>query len=140
VGKPQVPQRPVDKPDSNAVYRLLQLGLVVVEHDDRPDYFMIMRPASVPGSSFRGREGCHITGMGRAQLSTNAPAATLKWVNTRWLVDISEGAAPGPGPVWFQGEFVTCQDAVDAIEGCYFGDRVDNNNESLERWFGDRQP
>jgi hypothetical protein len=139
MGKSRLPNRPLDKPDSNAVFRLLPLGLVVIEHDEHPDYFMIMRPASVPGSNFRGWVGCDNYGMSRTMLSSNAPPATLKWVNTSWLVDISEGAAPGPGPVWFHEEFATCQDAVDAIEGCYFGDRVDNNNESLERWFGDRQ-
>ena len=77
--------------------------------------------------------------MGGTSLSTNAPApAMLQFCEQGWVVDISAAAAPGPGPVWFHEEFAKIQDAVEAIEECYFGTRVDNCNESLEAWYGSR--
>jgi hypothetical protein len=121
-------------PEDNFVLRLLKRGLVIIEHAERPDHFMIVRPASPPGSDFRGWEGCCNVGMSGTSLSTNAPPAVLQPCKKGWLVDISMAAAPGPGPVWFHEEFTKVEDAVDAIEGCFFADRIDSQNESLERW------
>jgi hypothetical protein len=61
-------------------------------------------------------------------------ARCIATVQEGWRVDISMAAAPGPGPVWFHEEFTKVEDAVDAIEGCFFADRIDSQNESLERW------
>jgi hypothetical protein len=126
-------------PESNCVFRLLKRGLVIIEHSERPDHFMIVRPASLAGSDFRGWEGRCNVGMSGTSLSTNAPAAMLEPCKRGWLVDISAAAAPGPGPVWFHEEFENVEDAVDAIERCFFGDCVDSHNESLERWYGKRR-
>ncbi len=125
-------------PDSNCVFRLLKRGLVIIEHAERSDHFMIVRPASLAGSDFRGWDGCCNVGMSGTTLSTNAPPAMLEPCKKGWVVDISMAAAPGPGPVWFQEEFANVQDAVEAVEGCFFGNRVDSHNESLERWYGKR--
>jgi hypothetical protein len=76
--------------------------------------------------------------MGCTWLLTNAPPAMLYPSEKGWLVDISEAAAPGPGPVWFHAHFANIQDAVDAVEGCFFGNRVDSHNESLEQFYGNR--
>ena len=112
-------------PESNCVFRLLKLGLVIIERPDRRDEFMIVRPASLAGSEFRGWEGQTNVGMGGTCLSTNAPPAMLQASKKGWVVDISIGAAPGPGPIWFHEEFEKAEEAVDAIEGCFFGSRVD---------------
>lgn len=127
-----------DYPESNCVFRLLKLGLVIIEHREWRDYFMIVRPASLVGSEFRGWKGTSNVGMGGTSLRTNAPEAMLKPWKKGWVVDISSVAAPGPGPVWFHEEFEKARDAVDAIEACFFGNRVDNDNESLETFFGPR--
>jgi hypothetical protein len=125
-------------PDSNCVFRLLKHGLVIIELAERPDHFMIVRPASLDGTDFRGWEGCCNVGMSGTSLSTNAPPAMLEPCNKGWRVDISMAAALGPGPVWFHEEFAKVDDAVNAIEGCFFGNRVDSDNESLEWWYGRR--
>ena len=127
-----------NNPDSKCVFRLLKRGLVIIEHAERPDHFMIVRPASLAGSDFRGWEGCCNVAMSGTSLSTNAPPVMLEPCKKGWLVDISMAAAPGPGPVWFHEEFANVQDAVDAVEGCFFGNRVESNNESLEQWYGKR--
>src|SRR6266498_3673595 len=125
-------------PESNVVFTLLKLGLVIIEQPEQPDYFMIVRPASLPGSEFRGFRGTLNVGMGGTSLRTNAPHAMLQPCEEGWVVDISSVAAPGPGPVWFHEKFAKCKDAVEAIEQCFFGSRVDNNNDSLERFYGAR--
>jgi hypothetical protein len=127
-------------PESNWVFQLLKLGLVIIEHREQRDVFMIVRPMSLAGSDFRGWERRQANvGMGGTTLSTNAPPATLMPCEKGWVVDISSVAAPGPGPVWFHEEFEKAKDAVDAIEECFFGRRVDNSNASLELWFGKRR-
>src|SRR5262245_44732964 len=125
-------------PASNCVLRLLKRGLVIIEHSERRNHFMVVRPASLVGSMFRGWDDCCNLGMSGTSLSTNAPPAMLEPCKKGWRVDISVAAAPGPGPVWFHEEFENVEDAVDAIEGCFFGDRVDSHNESLEAWYGRR--
>jgi hypothetical protein len=128
-------------PESNCVFDLVKLGLVVIEHPEKRDNFMIVRPASLTGSLFRGWEGISHVGMGGTYVATNAPPAMLDPCENGWVVDMSSAAAPGPGPVWFHEEFENAWDAVDAIEQCFFGTRVDNKNDSLERFFGRlRQP
>ena len=52
------------------------------------------------------------------------------------MVDISEAAFPGPGPVYFHETFETAGEACEAVKDCCFGDRIDFNNESLNSWFG----
>jgi hypothetical protein len=125
-------------PESNCVYRLVKLGLVIIEHPERRDNFMIVRPASLVGSGFRGWQDTAFVGMGGTTLATNAPPVMLQPYKKGWVVDISLAAAPGPGPVWFHEEFEKAQDAVDAIEACFFGSRVDSGNASLERFYGTR--
>jgi hypothetical protein len=126
-------------PESNCVFDLLKYGLVVIEHPEDKDNFTIVRPASLAGSAFRGWESNINVGTGRVSLSTNAPPALLQPSKNGWLVDISCAAAPGPGPVWFHEEFATARDAVEAIVGCFFGSRVNNENESLQSWYGKRR-
>src|SRR5262249_10967249 len=135
----ELPATKRDYPESNYVFRLLKLGLVIIEHPQMPDHFMIVRPASLAGAQFRGCEGCHNVGMGGTSVRTNAPPAMLQPCEKGWVVDISYAAAPGPGPVWFHEEFENVRDAADAIEGCFFGDRVSNQNQSSEKFFGTRR-
>jgi hypothetical protein len=121
--------------DYSCVFRLVDLGLLVVEHGEGRNEFTIVRPASVPGSAYRGWEESTI-GVAGARISTNAPPATLQPSKRGWVVDISIPAAPGPGPVWFHSQFATAEEAVSAVESCYFGQLVDNNNPSLLSWYG----
>jgi hypothetical protein len=127
-----------EEPESNCVLRLVKLGLIIIEHPERRDHFMIVRPANLAGSDFRGWRGCCTVGMGGTWLSTNAPPALLQPCQKGWVVDISSAAAPGPGPVWFHQEFEHATDAVVAIEECFFGNRADKRDASLEEFFGTR--
>lgn len=118
--------------DANCIYRLLKLGLVIIESAGESDRAMIVRPASLPGTEFRGWEGANLAnsiavGTYGTSLRSNAPAAWIQRCAKGWVVDISSVAAPGPGAVWFHEEFTTAEDAVQAIEECYFGSRIDNN-------------
>ena len=104
----------MNRPESNAVFRLLKRGLVVIEHSRNRDYFMIVRPACLAGFSFRGWTGVVNVGMDRTSVPTNAPPAVIRREDGGWLVDISSVAAPGPGPVWFHETFDKCDEAVQA--------------------------
>jgi hypothetical protein len=122
--------------DSNAVFRLLSFGLVVIEHDEDRNHFMIVRPDSLKGAPFRGVSDVVNVGMSGTVVPTNAPPALLTRTEAGWNVDISDAAAPGPGPVWFNADFSTCAEAVEAIADCFFGSRVDNQNPTLLAFFG----
>jgi hypothetical protein len=120
------------------VFRLLRLGLVVVEDGRQDERCAVYRPVGVGGTPFPGwQEGVNIGHRG-AYVCVSAPPADLspvgKGIGKRWLVDISAVAAPGPGPVWFHEEFARAEDAVQAIEECYFGNRVDFESGSLGPW------
>jgi hypothetical protein len=120
------------------VRRLLRLGLVVAEHE-RERKFMIYRPIGLGGTVFPRRSaGMNYSLRGDVFLTADAPSASLHAVETahetRWVVDISEVAAPGPGPVWFHEEFGAVEDAVEAIRDCYFGNRIDFQSASLVKW------
>ncbi len=73
-----------------------------------------------------------------AHVRVSAPPADLfpvdKGIGKRWVVDISLLAEPGPGPIYFHEEFEKVEDAVTAIQECFFGDRVDFSSESLGLW------
>ena len=62
---------------------------------------MIVRPACLAGSDFRGWEGSCNVGMSGTSLSTNAPPAMLQPCKKGWLVDISMAAAliQAAGPI-----------------------------------------
>ena len=132
----------MNRPESNAVFRVLKHGLVLIEHQADRDCFMVIRPASLAGSVFRGCDGQYNVSMSSASVPTNAPPAMLRITDSGWLVDISVAASgPKPSPTWFHAEFDTCKDAVDAIIDCFFGDRVDNYNDTLVGFYGDdREP
>jgi len=49
-------------------------------------------------------------------------------------LNISSPAVPGPGPVYFDEKFETVEDLVTAVRECYFSDRIDFNNPSLDGW------
>ncbi len=128
-----------DYPESNCVFRLLKIGLVIIEHPLQSDSFMIVRPVSLAGPEFRGWKRAVNVGMGGTFLATNAPPAMLQPRQEGWVVEISDAAAPGPGPIWFHETFEKAEDAVNAIEGCFFGTLVNNQNESLEQFYGTRE-
>src|SRR5687768_3977583 len=101
---------------SNYVFRLANTGLVIVEHEGKPEHFTIVRPASLAGTPFL--ENTYSVGVGPATLLSNAPVASLRQLvegGQEWEVDISIAAAPGPGPVWFRERFSHARDAVEAI-------------------------
>lgn len=111
-------------PESNAVYRLLQHGLVIIEEAARRDHFMVVRPASLTGAVFSGCEGNCNVGMGGTMLATNAPPAMLASTADGWVVDVRFAGAPGPEPVWLNATYDTCAEAVDGIVKCYFGGKI----------------
>src|SRR5687768_8477100 len=114
------------------IFHLANTGLVIVEHEGKPEHFTIVRPASLAGTPFL--EDAYSVGVGPATLLSNAPVASLRQLVERgeeWEVDISFVAAPGPGPVWFRERFSHPRDAIEAIRECYFADRVDFANEAL---------
>jgi hypothetical protein len=126
------------QPIPSCVFRLLRHGLVVIESEQQDERCSIYRPLGVGGTRFPGWvEGVNV-GQRGTFLCVDAPPVDLSPVGRhrrkRWLVDISTPAAPGPGPVWFHEEFATAEDAVEAIRGCYFSDRVDFHSESLGPW------
>lgn len=121
--------------------RIAQSGLVVHENYDKRELY-IARPASLKGTEFRGwTEDC-VSGVSDTVLKINAPSAKIsipgEGNKTRYLVNISIGAAPGPGPEWFNEEFKDIEKAIEAVTECYFSDRIDFNNSSLERWYGQK--
>ncbi len=124
-----------------AIPYLAEAGLVVWDDQVNPR-LEIIRPSAVKGTKFRGTVGDIVSCIGHASVLTNAPAATLTQERKdSWIVDISEGAAPGPGPTWFNESFTTLKEAVQAVQAvldCYFSDRIDFKNDSLEQFFGNR--
>jgi hypothetical protein len=120
------------------VRHLLKLGLVAAEHECDRNY-TIYRPIGLGGTVFPRRSaGINYGLCGNVFLTSDAPCASLHAVETpqetRWIVDISEAAAPGPGPIWFHEEFEAVEEAVEAIRDCYFGSRIDFQSESLVAW------
>lgn len=118
---------------------IAETGLITHEVDDE---LFIARPASVAGTPFRGWEEDYVLGIGNAVLKINAPIAKIrKKSKKRWLLEIATAAAPGPGPgpVWISEEFSNIEFAVEALIECYFGNRIDSNNESLEGWYGSQE-
>ena len=109
-------------------------GLVVGE-DYEHDRIGIARPASLEGTKFKGWAENRIVGFWGGMVKSNAPSATLKTVGsgrkTMYHLNVSIGAAPGPGPEWIDETYKTREEAVDAVVGCFFGDKIDFNNPSL---------
>ncbi len=118
-------------------HELARSGLVVADCFSDSE-LSIARPASAGGTAFRGRGGTSMVGIGNAMLQTDAPTCTVRrrQKSPRWVVDISEAAFPGPGPVYFHEAFETASEACEVVKGCYFGDGIDFNNASLNSWFG----
>lgn len=121
--------------------RVAELGLVVYENYDKQE-IQIARPASLQGSLFRGWTEDQLSAIGTTLLTINAPSAKVtmrgKGRKAKYLVNISMSAALGPGPEWFNKEFKDTQAVFEAIKECYFSDRVDSSNASLESWFGEK--
>ena len=115
-----------------AAVKIAETGLVVHEGDDK---LYVARPATVKGTEFRNRESDSVSGMSDTILKMNAPTASITKVKGGWILDISEKAAPGPGPEWYNGKFKTLEEAVEAVIDCYFGSRINFDNDSLKRWF-----
>ena len=92
---------------------------------------------------FRGWNEVQVSAIGTTLLTTNAPSAKVtmsgKGRKAKYLVNISMTAAPGPGPEWFNEEFKYIEEVIEAVKGCYFSDRVNSKNLSLEIWFGQRE-
>jgi hypothetical protein len=126
------------KPAPISAFRLIRLGLVVIEHAAEDENCCVYRPVGLAGTTFPDWEDGVNYGQNSTTLRVSAPPAGLYSIQTaagkRWVVDISVAAAPGPGPVYFHEEFSSVEDAVTAISECYFGNRVDFNNESLGPW------
>src|SRR3954462_1500536 len=86
-------------PASNYVFSLAKTGLVVVEHEGKPEHFTIIRPASLPGTQLLNENKTSLVGAGGVTLLTDAPVASLRQLTEggeEWEVDISYAAAPGP--------------------------------------------
>jgi hypothetical protein len=113
---------------------LAEHGLVVLEVADEFCLY-IGRPASLPGTEFPYGSEVRVAGFGNVAFLTNAPTAVIhqKRRPTRWIADISIPAAPGP--VCFAETFGTIELAAKAILDCYFGDRIDFENDSLMGWY-----
>ncbi len=115
-----------------------KLGLVVHRSNDKNELY-IARPASLGGTKFRGWEEDIVIGFSGTSLMANAPSAVLtiegKGRKTKFKLNISLPAAPGPGPVWYDEVFKSSEELVEAVKECYFGDRIDFNNESLENFY-----
>jgi hypothetical protein len=115
-----------------------KLGLVVHQNNDKNELY-IARPASLEGTKFRGWESDIVNGYSSTSLKTNAPSAILsvegKGRKTKFRLNISLLAAPGPGPIWFDEVFKSADEVVEAVKDCYFGDRINFKNESLESYF-----
>jgi hypothetical protein len=131
-------RRQIPEPAPTCVFRLLDLGLVVIENERQDERCSVYRPVGLAGTLFPGWEkGLNISERG-AYMRVSAPPADLypvgKGVGKRWVVDISVFAAPGPGPIYFHEEFEKAEDAVTAIKECFFGNRVDFASELLGPW------
>lgn len=113
---------------------IMERGLIVFEGNEDGAYY-VARPSSVCGTKFPNFED-EIVGLGNAFFQTNAPLATLirGQAEGAWIADISVGAAPGPGPIYFNETFDSFMNAAAAVVDCYFGNRIDFNNESLRSW------
>lgn len=122
-------------------FRVAEAGLVVHENYDKRQLY-VARPASIGGTSFRGWDEDQVSGIGDTVLKINAPTATISVLGqgrkTKYLVNISIGAAPGPGPEWFNEQFKKPEEAIEAVIECYFSDRINFNNSSLEQWYGQK--
>lgn len=122
----------------NVAAHIADSGLVVHEVP-KDDKVVIARPASLKGTEFRGCNESRVTGYAETLLLVNAPLAELKEIgsgkNKKYNLNISMGAAPGPGPIWIDENFDDIKTAVEAVLECFFGERIDFNNESLNKWF-----
>jgi hypothetical protein len=126
-----------------AAQRLAAQGLVCVRcAGSQPihggaEVLVVIRPASVDGTPFPGDWSAY-GGAANVTVRTSAPPAELWLKRSRrskvWIVDISVPAAPGPGPVYFHEQFPALDQAVSAIVDCFFGNRVNFQNESLASW------
>jgi hypothetical protein len=92
------------------------------------EVLFVMRPASVEGTHFPG-DWSSFGGASNVTLRANAPPAQLWFKRSRnskvWVADISIAAAPGPDKTYFHEEFDSLDMAVEAIIGCFFGNRID---------------
>lgn len=115
--------------------RLAERGLIV-RYDSDNESLICARHAAVDGTSFGDWVPSHLAGIGSVDFQTDTPFATItrKRRPVRWLVDISIAAAPGPGPVFFHETFTTPEAAGEALLDCYFGSRIDFENDSLRSW------
>jgi hypothetical protein len=115
-----------------------EFGLIVHRNNDKNELY-IARPASLVGTKFRGWDEDIVTGYSSMSLKTNAPSAVLtiegKGRKTKFRLNISLLAAPVPGPVWIDEVFKSAEEVVKAVRECYFGDRINFKNESLENYF-----
>ena len=125
-----------EKSLSRIAHDLAERGLVV-SHSYDDFQLHIGRHSSAQGTEFLHASEDRVIGVGDATFLTNAPIATIRRKRRpiRWVADISIPAAPGPGPVFFNETFDTAELAAEAILECYFGDRIDFNNESLAQWY-----
>lgn len=123
---------------TSAAILLAEEGLVAsYSYEDRAVYFG--RASSTQGTSFRGFREDTVSNVGDAILKLGAPTGLIRYKKKRphWKLDISIAAVPGPGPEYINENFETLEEAVKAAVECYFGDRINFNNPSLERWFGE---
>ena len=120
---------------------IAESGLVAYEHPE-DNMVSIARPSSLSGTPFRGWDHDDVSGIGDAIIKINAPIGRLREIGkgkkAKYNVEISVGAAPGPGPEWINECFSTLDEAIDVVIECYFGNRINFNNPSLELWFGDK--
>ncbi len=122
----------------NVACHIAESGLVVHELPEG-NKVIIARPASLEGTSFRGCSENRVTGYAETILLVNAPLAELQEIGSKktkkYNLNISLAAAPGPGPIWIDEDFEDIKTAIKAVIECFFGDRVDFNNESLNSWY-----
>lgn len=117
---------------------IAESGLVVQENHERSELY-VSRPASLKGTQFRGWKEDSVIGMGDTLLKMNAPTAMIsikgRGRKQRFHLNISIPAAPGPGPEWINETFKSSEEVIAATLDCYFAQRIDMKNQSLESWF-----
>jgi len=99
----------------------------------------IQKGLSYPiGAELISKDHEYVVGINNVSLKTDAPMAEVSKLGrgkkTRYRLNISSPAVPGPGPVYFDEKFETVEDLVTAVRECYFSDRIDFNNPSLDGW------
>jgi len=130
------------KPDSNirgvdydALDNLASRGLVIVKNANE-DSFHIARPCAVAGTVFPGFEDMTATIIDGVHLRCNAPIASMTRTieSEDWVVAISNPECPWHGPIYFSETFSSFSKAASALIDCFFGSRIDFDNELLIRY------